>query len=82
MKKQEEVKAKRELAIFLKTCINRSLFCVLIIHGKGFGSKNNAPIIKNKINQWLRNNDKVWGFCSAQPKDGGTGAIYLCFKRN
>ena len=73
--------AKKKLAMFLEECKLRSLFCVLIIHGKGYGSKNKSPIIKNKLNQWLRNCDLVWGFCSAQPGDGGTGAIYLCFKR-
>ena len=72
--------ARKELAMFLEQCKHRSIFCVLIIHGKGYGSKNKSPIIKNKLNQWLRHLDIVWGFCSAQPSDGGTGAIYLCFK--
>ena len=72
--------ARKELAMFLEQCKHRSIFCVLIIHGKGYGSKNKSPIIKNKLNQWLRHHDMVWGFCSAQPSDGGTGAIYLCFK--
>ena len=74
--------AKQQLAIFLKECKIRSLACVLIIHGKGYGSKNNAPVIKNKLNQWLRNHSMVWGFCSARPSDGGTGAIYVYLKSN
>lgn len=74
--------ARKELAIFLDKCKHRSIFCVLVIHGKGYGSKNKSPIIKNKLNQWLRHHDMVWGFSSAQPSDGGTGAIYLCFKNS
>ena len=74
--------AKQQLAIFLKECKIRSISCVLIIHGKGYGSKNNAPVMKNKLNQWLRNHSMVWGFCSAQPSDGGTGAIYVYLKSN
>jgi DNA-nicking Smr family endonuclease len=74
--------AKKELAMFLEECKLRSVSCVLIIHGKGYGSKNNSPVIKNKLNQWLRNHSMVWGFCSAQPSDGGTGAVYVYFKKN
>ena len=54
--------ARKELAMFLEQCKHRSIFCVLIIHGKGYGSKNKSPIIKNKLNQWLRHHDMVWGF--------------------
>ena len=74
--------AKKELVMFLEECKVQAVSCVLIIHGKGYGSKNKSPIIKNKLNQWLRNHSIVWGFCSAQPNDGGTGAIYVYFKKN
>jgi len=74
--------AKKELVMFLEECKIRTVSCVLIIHGKGYGSKNKSPIIKNKLNQWLRNHSIVWGFCSAQPGDGGTGAVYVYFKKN
>ena len=68
--------------MFLGECKVQAVSCVLIIHGKGYGSKNKSPIIKNKLNQWLRNHSIVWGFCSAQPNNGGTGAVYVYFKKN
>lgn len=73
--------AKERLEVILDDWKHQNLSCVLIIHGKGYGSKDNSPVIKNKLNQWLKEHPMVWGFCSAQPKDGGTGAIYLYFKK-
>jgi len=73
--------AKIALTDFLKICMARSQRCVRIIHGKGLGSINKQPVIKNKLNQWLQKTDIAQAFCSARPADGGTGAIYLLLKR-
>lgn len=73
--------AKTALIDFLKQCKTRSQHCVRIIHGKGLGSVNKQPILKNKLNQWLQKMDVAQAFCSARPEDGGTGAIYLLLKR-
>ena len=72
---------EHELEKFFNDCKYHGLSCVLIIHGKGLGSKEKFPIIKNKLNEFLREHPMVWGFCSAQQKHGGTGAIYLLFKK-
>jgi DNA-nicking Smr family endonuclease len=74
--------ANMALSRFLGQCIAHSQRCVRIIHGKGIGSKNKKPIIKNRLNNWLRHQDNVMAFCSARQTDGGTGAIYLLLKRN
>ncbi len=74
--------ANTALSQFLGQCLARSQHCVRIIHGKGIGSKNKKPVIKNKLNNWLRHQDNVMAFCSARQIDGGTGAIYLLLKRD
>ena len=74
--------AKEALSDFLNQCTMLSNRCVRIIHGKGLGSKNKQPVLKNKLNQWLLKRNIVLAFCSAKPVDGGTGAIYLLLKRN
>ena len=74
--------ARTALSDFLEECHMHSLRCVRIIHGKGIGSENKKPIIKNKVNNWLRQRDDVMAFCSALQNDGGTGAIYCLLKRN
>lgn len=49
--------------------------CIHIIHGKGQG------VIKNITNAVLRQHPLVIAFCSAKPKDGGAGAVYVLLKR-
>lgn len=73
--------AREALLNFLKGCRQSGKRCVRIIHGKGHGSKNKLPVLKNKLNHWLRQLDEVLAFCSARPVDGGTGAVYVLLKR-
>ncbi|MFQ5469020.1 MAG: Smr/MutS family protein [Gammaproteobacteria bacterium] len=74
--------AKQELLSFLANCKKNHYRCVRIIHGKGLGSPNQLPKIKNSINRWLRQIDDVLAFSSARPADGGTGAVYVLIKQN
>jgi len=55
--------------------------CVRIIHGKGLSSEGKLPVLKVKVNHWLRQKSEVLAFCSARPQDGGTGAVYVLLKR-
>ncbi|MFZ1642505.1 MAG: Smr/MutS family protein [Candidatus Contendobacter sp.] len=73
--------AREALAAFLHRARRDSLSCVRIVHGKGKGSRHRGPVLKQKINHWLRQRDEVLAFCSARPVDGGTGAIYLLLRR-
>lgn len=73
--------AREALAAFLHRARRDSLGCVRIIHGKGNGSRHRGPVLKPKINHWLRQRDEVLAFCSARPVDGGTGAIYVLLRR-
>lgn len=73
--------ARTTIVQFLNSATHRQLRCVRIIHGKGYGSQTRQPVLKNKVNNWLRQRSEVLAFCSARPADGGTGAIYLLLKR-
>jgi DNA-nicking Smr family endonuclease len=73
--------AKQALTRFLGECRMRGRKCVRVIHGKGMGSKEGRPIIKNKVNHWLQQRHDILAFCSARPVDGGTGAIYVLLGR-
>ncbi len=72
--------AQRQLLRFLHFCVEDGLRCVQIIHGKGYNSPDNQPILKNDINLWLRQHKDVLAFCSSPPKAGGTGALYVLLK--
>lgn len=74
--------ARLSLSQFLVDCQLNQLRVICIIHGKGRRSQSEFPILKNKINSWLRQTDQVNAFCSAQPKDGGTGAVYVMLRNS
>ncbi len=69
--------ARLVLAEFLRDACGRRIRCVCIIHGKGYRSGPRGPVLKQKLNDWLRQRDQVIAFCSARPVDGGTGAVYV-----
>lgn len=69
--------AKRQLLHFLHACVEDGCRCVHIIHGKGYRSPDNQPILKNHLNLWLRQHKDVQAFCSAPVKAGGTGAVFV-----
>jgi DNA-nicking Smr family endonuclease len=54
---------------------------VRVIHGKGHGSEAQQPVLKAKINQWLREFPVVLAFCSSNPRDGGTGAVDVLLRK-
>jgi len=76
------VQAHQALTSFILHCQRRHLRCVRIIHGKGLGSKDQRPVLKGRVNQWLRQWDDVLAFCSARPCDGGSGATYVLLRKS
>ena len=73
--------AKANLRVFISDSLEKGYTCVRIIHGKGLGSGNRGPILKTKVNVWLRRWDQVLAFVSAKQIDGGTGALYVLLKK-
>ena len=73
--------AKKLLLHFLEGALQVEGSCVSIIHGKGHRSGDKEPIIKRQTNHWLKQHPRVLAFHSAQPKDGGTGAVYVLLRR-
>ncbi|MGR9114308.1 MAG: Smr/MutS family protein [Gammaproteobacteria bacterium] len=69
--------AKRQLLRFLNGCVEEGCRCVCIVHGKGYRSPDNHPVLKNNLNLWLRQHREVQAFCSAPPREGGTGAVFV-----
>jgi len=71
--------AKQALAQFLLYCQRQKVRHALIIHGKG--RRQHKPILKNKLNHWLRQTDQVLAFSSAIARDGSTGAVYVLLRK-
>ncbi|MBE0493213.1 MAG: Smr/MutS family protein [Thiomicrospira sp.] len=75
----EEVAQPRLLQFIQQSYLANYRFA-LIIHGKGYNSDIDYPVLKNLVNQTLRALPQIVAFCSAQQKDGGTGAVYVLLK--
>ena len=72
--------AEHELVRFLSWCGDRHIRYARIIHGKGYGSRAQAPLLKNRLNDWLRQHHEVLAFHSARPEQGGTGAVHVLLR--
>lgn len=61
---------------FITQSLEQGFRCILIIHGKG-----SQAILKNYVNAYLNNHSHILAFCSAKPKNGGLGAVYVLLKK-
>jgi len=76
--------ARTALDRFILGAVDRRVSCVRVVHGRGLHSKEEGPILKEKVPGWLsgrRLGRVVLAFTSARPVDGGTGALYVLLRR-
>lgn len=73
--------AKPRLLEFLESSARDGNLCVRVVHGKGLGSGARGPVLKQKVNRWLRQWDAVLAFVSTRQVHGGTGAIYVLLRQ-
>ena len=76
--------ARVEVARFIMEALAAGHREVLIVHGRGRNSKDNVPILKERLKNWLargRIGRGILAFTSARPADGGTGALYVLLRR-
>jgi DNA-nicking Smr family endonuclease len=69
--------------LLVQAC-RRGLRCVLIIHGRGRNSKDQVPVLKERLKVWLGRGALsrfVLAFTTARPCDGGGGAVYVLLRR-
>ena len=72
--------AREALSQFLRQARRQGQRCVRIIHGKGHGSVNKEPVLKQKVRNWLVQKEEVMAFCQARPAEGGAGALVVLLK--
>lgn len=73
--------AKPRLSDFIEYSASQGKYCVRVVHGKGLGSGDRGPVLKNAVNRWLRSWDSVLAFVSTRQVDGGTGAVYVLLQQ-
>lgn len=74
--------AREAIAEFLKECVRFEKRCVRIIHGKGLGSANRQPVLKEKVRRWLTQKEEVLAFTEARPNDGGSGVVLALLQKS
>jgi DNA-nicking Smr family endonuclease len=72
--------ARDTLSDFLLEARNNGWRCVRVVHGKGLGSPNREPVLKNKVRRWLAQRDEVLAYCEAPRHAGGSGAVLVLLK--
>ncbi|MCC6763259.1 MAG: Smr/MutS family protein [Deltaproteobacteria bacterium] len=76
--------ARVEVERFVMRSVAEGKRVVLIVHGRGRNSKDNVPVLKERLKSWLargRIGRATLAFASARPADGGTGALYVLLRR-
>jgi len=77
-----ELKADEVLSNFIREALQYAARYLIIVHGKGYNSDTDSPVLKNLVNYRLMQIPHILAYCSAQPKDGGTGAVYVFLKKS
>jgi len=72
--------ARVALQQFIAESMLHGARCVRIIHGKGLRSSNKGPVLKARVDRWLRRMKDVLAFTAARPQDGGSGAVYVLLR--
>ncbi|UYO92776.1 Smr/MutS family protein [Pollutimonas sp. M17] len=72
--------ARERLDRFLESCMAHRIKCVRIVHGKGYGSKDGASVLKQTIRRWLTQIDGVAAYAECSERDGGAGAVHVLLR--
>lgn len=77
-------RARAEVFGFIQESFEHGLRSIMVVHGKG---ENRAQTqasgrLKAYVDHWLRELDEVQAFHSAQPRHGGTGAVYVLLRKS
>jgi len=71
--------ARDALGAFLIKAQQRNHRCVCVIHGRGFGSRGQEPVLKSMVHSWLVQKGVV-AFCQARNNEGGEGALIVLLR--
>jgi DNA-nicking Smr family endonuclease len=76
-----QAEAHRALAVFIRGARAAGRRCVLIITGRGSAG---GGVLKAAVPRWLEEPEfrpHLLAIATAQPRDGGTGALYVMLRR-
>ncbi len=78
------VQAYNGLVWFIRDAYQRGMRAVTIITGRGRNSPDGIGVLREQLQLWLTREPfkrVVLAFCTAQPCDGGAGAVYVALRK-
>ncbi|CAM2057148.1 putative DNA endonuclease SmrA [Desulfovibrionales bacterium] len=84
LRRQNTRQAWLALATFIREHYLCGHRCLLLIHGRGLNSPGSYGILRERVQSWLINDPLkrvVLAFCTALPRHGSTGAIYILLRK-
>ena len=78
-----QAEAHHALVAFIHSSSEAGRRCVLIITGRGLGA-DGPGVLKSAVPRWLEEIElrrQILAIAPAQPRDGGSGALYLLLRR-
>ena len=76
--------AYEALLLFTRDQYYQGRRCLLLIPGRGINSPGGMPVLKAELKSWLTKDPLkrvVLAFCTAQPRHGGAGALYVLLRQ-
>ncbi|MBI9078292.1 MAG: Smr/MutS family protein [Pseudodesulfovibrio sp.] len=76
--------AQDSLLFFIKESYLQDKKCALVVTGRGTNSPGGQSILRRQTETWLTTEPLkrvVLAYCTAQPKDGGAGAVYVLLRK-
>jgi len=76
--------AQDSLLFFIRESYLQGHRCALVVTGRGTNSPGGQSILRRQTETWLTTDPLkrvVLAFCTAQPKDGGAGAVYVLLRK-
>jgi DNA-nicking Smr family endonuclease len=76
--------ARDSLLFFIRESYLQGYRCVLVVTGRGRNSPGGQPVLRTEAESWLTKEPLrrvVLAFCTAQPKHGGAGALYVLLRK-
>ena len=75
-------KAREVVFSFINDCVKYDLRTVIIMPGKGDRNNEDPALLKSHLVHWLPQLPDVLAYHTAQPNDGGAGAMYVLLRRS
>jgi DNA-nicking Smr family endonuclease len=74
--------AREVVFSFINDCVKYDLRTVIIMPGKGDRNSEDPALLKSHLIHWLPQLAEVLAYHTAQPRDGGAGAMYVLLRKS